>query len=158
MSVWWQRQTSASFQLKLNSSLRNCVAKLGLTVYNEQTLFSVDTNEKKRERERGEKNLQHLADIAGSKDLVNDRELLRIIGREEGGKDAVFRAPSPQQFARSTRRIPTHLLWNQQRGEDWMNTMWSSQQSLFHTTLTMARVELKRDDEGVVLYKENLTG
>lgn len=53
-------------------------------------------------------NLEHLADIARAKNLVYNCELVRIVGREERGKDAIFRAPSPEKFTRGTWRSAPH--------------------------------------------------
>lgn len=42
-----------------------------------------------------DQDLQHLANVAGAEDLVDDRELVRVIRGEVGGKDAVLGAASP---------------------------------------------------------------
>lgn len=42
-----------------------------------------------------ESDLQHLANVAGTKDLVDDGEFVGVVGREVGSKDAVFGAASP---------------------------------------------------------------
>lgn len=55
-----------------------------------------------RERERGE-DLQHLADIASAKDLVNNGKLVGVIRREVRGKDAVLCAAAAQQLAGGAR-------------------------------------------------------
>jgi hypothetical protein len=44
--------------------------------------------------------LQHLADIAGTKDLVDNGELVGILGWEVWREHALLRAPPPQQLAR----------------------------------------------------------
>lgn len=49
-------------------------------------------------------NLQHLVDIAGTEDLVDVGELVRLVGREVRGEHTVLRAPPPQQLARRARR------------------------------------------------------
>ena len=75
------------------------------------TLFNLSHIYILRERERElarEKDLQHLAHVAGAEDLVHDGKLVGIVRREEGGEDAVLGAPPPQEFAGSTRRIATH--------------------------------------------------
>jgi hypothetical protein len=48
--------------------------------------------------------LQHLADIAGAEDLVDDGKLVRVLGREVWREHALLRAPPPQQLARCARR------------------------------------------------------
>ena len=54
--------------------------------------------------------LEHLADIAGAEDLVDDGELVGVVGGEEGREDAVLGAPPPQQLARRARRPTAHPL------------------------------------------------
>ena len=61
-------------------------------------LFCAFEKERERERER-ELNLQHLVNVAGTKDLMNDGKFVRILGGEIGSKDAIFGTPSPKQFA-----------------------------------------------------------
>lgn len=41
-------------------------------------------------------NLQHLAHVASSEDLVNDGELVGVVGGEIRGEDTVFCAASSQ--------------------------------------------------------------
>jgi hypothetical protein len=48
--------------------------------------------------------LQHLADIAGAKDLVDNGELVGVLGWEVWREHALLRAPPPQQLARRARR------------------------------------------------------
>lgn len=60
-------------------------------------------------RERDESDLQHFANIAGTEDLVDDRELVGIVGREIRGENAIFRAPPSQQLARCARGAPAGL-------------------------------------------------
>lgn len=47
------------------------------------------------------KYLQHFADIASTENLMNDGELVRVVGREVRSEDAVFCAAASQQFAGS---------------------------------------------------------
>ena len=47
--------------------------------------------------------LQHCADIAGTKDLMHNGKLARVVRRKVRSKDAVFGATASQQLARSTR-------------------------------------------------------
>ena len=51
-----------------------------------------------------EADLEHLADIAGAKDLVDDGKLVRILRREVGREHALLGAPPPQQLARCAGR------------------------------------------------------
>ena len=51
-----------------------------------------------------EADLEHLADIAGAKDLVDDGKLVRILRREVGCEHALLGAPPPQQLARCAGR------------------------------------------------------
>lgn len=64
--------------------------------------------EKEREREKG-RDLQHFANVASTKDLMNNGKLVGIIRREVRSKDAVFGATATQQLARGTWRISTHF-------------------------------------------------
>jgi hypothetical protein len=57
-----------------------------------------------KEEGRNRTDLQHLADIAGSEDLMDDGELVGVIGREVGCEHALLRAPPPQQLARCAGR------------------------------------------------------
>ena len=51
-----------------------------------------------------EADLEHVADIAGAKDLVDDGKLVRILRREVGCEHALLGAPPPQQLARCAGR------------------------------------------------------
>jgi hypothetical protein len=53
------------------------------------------------ERER-ERDLQHFADIASTKNLVNNGKLVRVVRREVRCKDAVLGAAASQQLAGCT--------------------------------------------------------
>lgn len=46
-------------------------------------------------------NLKHFADIASTKNLVNNGKLVRIIGREVRGKDTVLSTAATKQLAGS---------------------------------------------------------
>jgi hypothetical protein len=52
------------------------------------------------------KDLQHLADIAGAEDLVDNGELVGVLGWEVWREHALLRAPPPQQLARRAERFP----------------------------------------------------
>ena len=54
-------------------------------------------------------NLQHFADIASTKNLVNYGKLMGIIRREVRGKDAVLGTAPTKQLAGSTWRISSHI-------------------------------------------------
>lgn len=43
--------------------------------------------------------LKHFADIAGAEDLVNDGELVGVVGGEVGGEDAVLGAAAAEELA-----------------------------------------------------------
>ena len=62
----------------------------------------------KRERER---DLQHFANVASTKDLVNNGKLMGVIRREVRGENAVFGAPTPQQLTGSAWGIANHFLF-----------------------------------------------
>ncbi|RZR75695.1 hypothetical protein BHM03_00000175 [Ensete ventricosum] len=70
----------------------------------------------KRKRKRKRKsNLQHFANVACAKHLVDHDKLVGFIGREEGSKDAVLGASPPEKLARSTRRVATHFTGQQKK-------------------------------------------
>jgi hypothetical protein len=48
--------------------------------------------------------LKHLADISGAEDLVDNGELVGVLGWEVWREQALLRAPPPQQFAGRARR------------------------------------------------------
>ena len=52
---------------------------------------------------------EHPGDVAGAEDLVDDGELVGVVGGEEGREDAVLGAPPPQQLARRARRPAAHV-------------------------------------------------
>lgn len=56
----------------------------------------------------GRRDLQHLAHIASTENLVNNGKLMGIIRREERREDAILGAAPSEKFAGSTRRIPSH--------------------------------------------------
>jgi hypothetical protein len=60
----------------------------------------VSVRERERERER-ERDLQHFANIASTKDLVNNGKLVGVIRGEIRCKNAVFGTSAPQQLAGS---------------------------------------------------------
>jgi hypothetical protein len=51
-----------------------------------------------------EADLKHLVDISGAEDLVDNGELVGVLGWEVWREQALLRAPPPQQFARRARR------------------------------------------------------
>jgi hypothetical protein len=53
--------------------------------------------------------LEHLGDVAGAEDPVDDGELVGVVGREEWREDAVLGAPPPEQLARRARRATAHV-------------------------------------------------
>jgi hypothetical protein len=67
----------------------------------------VCARERERERKR-ETDLQHFANVASAKDLVNNGKLVGVIRREVRGENAVFGASTPEQLAGSAWGIPTH--------------------------------------------------
>jgi hypothetical protein len=58
-----------------------------------------------------ERDLQHFANVASTKDLVNNGKLVGVIRREVRGENAVFGASAPQQLAGSAWGIPNHFLF-----------------------------------------------
>ena len=54
--------------------------------------------------EENRTDLQHLADIAGAKDLMDDGELVGVLRWEVGREHALLRAPPSQQLARGAWR------------------------------------------------------
>ena len=52
--------------------------------------------------------LQHFADVACAENLVNDGELMRVVGREIRGEDAVLGAPAPEELAGGAGCVSAH--------------------------------------------------
>jgi hypothetical protein len=77
---------------------------VGISFRNEECVCARG-EERKRERD-----LQHFANVASTKDLVNNGKLVGVIRREVRGENAVFGAPTPQQLAGSAWGIATHFL------------------------------------------------
>ena len=60
----------------------------------------IDAWDVKQNRQGIDMNLKHFADIACAENLVYYCKLVRVVGRKEWSKNAIFRAPSPKKFTR----------------------------------------------------------
>ncbi|RWW23277.1 hypothetical protein GW17_00012480 [Ensete ventricosum] len=90
------------------------VAEAPAVDHQRASVRSTTLHKRKRKRKR-KSNLQHFANVACAKHLVDHDKLVGFIGREEGSKDAVLGASPPEKLARSTRRVATHFTGQQKK-------------------------------------------